>query len=233
MSSKDLPLSNRILPPLCSLAFEPAPPNNSTPASKYEYFPNNQSSYSAQVSNQSYEPYKFGHGSSISKSSQAETSFSTNKSASSRLSNPRLTNDPYQSEASTSTSSHDTIIERYQSLSPPAEGSSAQHILAEKRRRNAGASARFRDRRKQREQEILERCVLLEDKVRELEHANPFTHQLAELSMELKHAQLEKENAIEKLKVLENEVAWLRELIISKGETLPPYTIHNMNTKYS
>ncbi|ORX90628.1 hypothetical protein K493DRAFT_356594 [Basidiobolus meristosporus CBS 931.73] len=95
---------------------------------------------------------------------------------------------------------------------------------AEKRRRNAGASARFRDRRKQREREILERCVLLEDRVKELEHANPFTQQMAELSNELKHAQLEKANALEKLKVLENEVAWLRELIVSKGETLPPFT---------
>ncbi|KAI9319655.1 hypothetical protein BX666DRAFT_1310943 [Dichotomocladium elegans] len=50
------------------------------------------------------------------------------------------------------------------SLSPEA-------ILAEKRRRNAGASSRFRERRKQRERELQERVVFLENKVQLLESA--------------------------------------------------------------
>jgi len=45
----------------------------------------------------------------------------------------------------------------------------ASELLAEKRRRNAGASARFRDRRKQREREMQEKCQFLERRVQELE----------------------------------------------------------------
>ncbi|RUP51001.1 hypothetical protein BC936DRAFT_136646 [Jimgerdemannia flammicorona] len=48
---------------------------------------------------------------------------------------------------------------------------SPDEILAEKRRRNAGASARFRDRRKQRERENQDRCEYLERRVAELEKA--------------------------------------------------------------
>ncbi|KAG0173108.1 hypothetical protein DFQ28_006056 [Apophysomyces sp. BC1034] len=48
---------------------------------------------------------------------------------------------------------------------------SSEEVLAEKRRRNAGASARFRDRRKQREREIQDRCRQLEQRTRELEEA--------------------------------------------------------------
>ncbi|KAF7732145.1 hypothetical protein EC973_006400 [Apophysomyces ossiformis] len=48
---------------------------------------------------------------------------------------------------------------------------SSEEVLAEKRRRNAGASARFRDRRKQREREIQDRCRQLEHRTRELEEA--------------------------------------------------------------
>lgn len=39
---------------------------------------------------------------------------------------------------------------------------SSEEVLAEKRRRNAGASARFRDRRKQRERELQDKCHELE-----------------------------------------------------------------------
>ncbi|KAH8549282.1 hypothetical protein BGW37DRAFT_112829 [Umbelopsis sp. PMI_123] len=47
----------------------------------------------------------------------------------------------------------------------------SEQVLAEKRRRNAGASARFRDRRKQRERDMNERCHHLEERVKELELA--------------------------------------------------------------
>ncbi|KAI8355679.1 hypothetical protein BD560DRAFT_406935 [Blakeslea trispora] len=48
---------------------------------------------------------------------------------------------------------------------------SSEEVLAEKRRRNAGASARFRDRRKQRERELQEKCSTLEDRTKALESA--------------------------------------------------------------
>ncbi|KAI8364830.1 hypothetical protein EDC96DRAFT_199204 [Choanephora cucurbitarum] len=48
---------------------------------------------------------------------------------------------------------------------------SSEEVLAEKRRRNAGASARFRDRRKQRERELQEKCSTLEDRTKALENA--------------------------------------------------------------
>ncbi|KAG2172654.1 hypothetical protein INT43_000001 [Umbelopsis isabellina] len=47
----------------------------------------------------------------------------------------------------------------------------SEQVLAEKRRRNAGASARFRDRRKQREQDMHERCAQLQVRIHELEQA--------------------------------------------------------------
>jgi Basic region leucine zipper len=47
----------------------------------------------------------------------------------------------------------------------------SEQVLAEKRRRNAGASARFRDRRKQRERDMGDKCHQLEERVRELEIA--------------------------------------------------------------
>ncbi|KAI9254830.1 hypothetical protein BY458DRAFT_520763 [Sporodiniella umbellata] len=57
---------------------------------------------------------------------------------------------------------------------------SSEQVLAEKRRRNAGASARFRDRRKQRERELQDRVQALEKKnerlaqaLRELDPAHP------------------------------------------------------------
>ncbi|CAO3671279.1 unnamed protein product [Umbelopsis ramanniana] len=47
----------------------------------------------------------------------------------------------------------------------------SEQVLAEKRRRNAGASARFRDRRKQRERDMGDKCHQLEERVKELEIA--------------------------------------------------------------
>ncbi|KAL1934308.1 hypothetical protein VTP01DRAFT_6490 [Rhizomucor pusillus] len=47
----------------------------------------------------------------------------------------------------------------------------SDQILAEKRRRNATASSRFRERRKQRERELQERCTFLEKRVNQLEAA--------------------------------------------------------------
>ncbi|KAI8089217.1 uncharacterized protein BX664DRAFT_332446 [Halteromyces radiatus] len=66
------------------------------------------------------------------------------------------------------------------SLSPPShspsspvmkEGMSSAQVLAEKRRRNAGASARFRERRKLRERDLQEKCQLLDRRVLALETA--------------------------------------------------------------
>ncbi|RCI04520.1 hypothetical protein CU098_012180 [Rhizopus stolonifer] len=48
---------------------------------------------------------------------------------------------------------------------------SSEEVLAEKRKRNAGASARFRDRRKQRERELHEKCQALEKHTKDLEDA--------------------------------------------------------------
>jgi hypothetical protein len=48
---------------------------------------------------------------------------------------------------------------------------SSEEVLAEKRRRNAGASARFRDRRKQRERELQDKCHELEQRTKEFEIA--------------------------------------------------------------
>ncbi|KAI8989941.1 hypothetical protein BDB01DRAFT_703066, partial [Pilobolus umbonatus] len=48
---------------------------------------------------------------------------------------------------------------------------SSEEVLAEKRRRNAGASARFRDRRKQREKELQDKCDKIESRAKQLEDA--------------------------------------------------------------
>ncbi|ORX52764.1 hypothetical protein DM01DRAFT_309450 [Hesseltinella vesiculosa] len=48
---------------------------------------------------------------------------------------------------------------------------SSDEVLAEKRRRNAGASARFRERRKVRERELQDRCQVLDRRVFALEAA--------------------------------------------------------------
>jgi len=46
---------------------------------------------------------------------------------------------------------------------------STSEVLAEKRRRNAAASAKFRSRRKQREMSTLTECSMLRARVAELE----------------------------------------------------------------
>ncbi|KAI9006701.1 hypothetical protein CLU79DRAFT_840715 [Phycomyces nitens] len=51
------------------------------------------------------------------------------------------------------------------------KGLSSEEVLAEKRRRNAGASARFRDRRKQRERELQDKYNLLENRTKALADA--------------------------------------------------------------
>ncbi|KAG2199804.1 hypothetical protein INT47_009417 [Mucor saturninus] len=61
--------------------------------------------------------------------------------------------------------------ERRGSDSQDGRGLSSEQVLAEKRRRNAGASARFRDRRKQRERELLDKCNELEQRSKEFENA--------------------------------------------------------------
>lgn len=57
------------------------------------------------------------------------------------------------------------------SISNDQRGLSSEEVLAEKRRRNAGASARFRDRRKQRERELQDKCNELEQRSKEFENA--------------------------------------------------------------
>ncbi|RHZ75302.1 hypothetical protein Glove_216g202 [Diversispora epigaea] len=74
---------------------------------------------------------------------------------------------PSQIPSSRSNDRHNLItkpIHSYHSYIDPAS-----ELLAEKRRRNAGASARFRDRRKQREREMKDKCQFLERRVQELE----------------------------------------------------------------
>ncbi|KAK9703999.1 hypothetical protein K7432_010432 [Basidiobolus ranarum] len=100
-------------------------------------------------------------------------------------------------------------------------GPSAGRILAEKRKKNATASAKFRDRRKQKEKDILDRCAKLEKKVHQLEFENPFLKQISQLEFDLNQAKLEKFSALEKLNLLEDEVSWLRSLICSKGKVSP------------
>ena len=64
-------------------------------------------------------------------------------------------------------------IDNYRRASDPSDGRapSSEEVLAEKRRRNAGASARFRDRRKQRERELQDKCNELEQRSKEFENA--------------------------------------------------------------
>ncbi|ORX97038.1 hypothetical protein K493DRAFT_314257 [Basidiobolus meristosporus CBS 931.73] len=115
---------------------------------------------------------------------------------------------PYSPESTTPPT---TTTTRYQPY-PASSGLSsyeehAGKILDEKRRRNATASARFRDRRKQREKEALEKCQLLEQRVKELEQENPFAQQMSALQNELHQVRLEKQNSLDKVKMLENEVS--------------------------
>ncbi|KAK9695815.1 hypothetical protein K7432_012783 [Basidiobolus ranarum] len=45
-----------------------------------------------------------------------------------------------------------------------------------------------------------------------------------ELQNELHQVRLEKQNSLDKVKMLENEIVWLRSLFISKGENLPSFS---------
>jgi hypothetical protein len=81
----------------------------------------------------------------------------------------------------------------------------ASELLAEKRRRNAGASARFRDRRKQREREMQEKCQFLERRVQELESTDS-AKRIAELEKKLEEANEERDTSNKKLQEQEKEV---------------------------
>ncbi|KAF0488444.1 hypothetical protein F8M41_022275 [Gigaspora margarita] len=85
----------------------------------------------------------------------------------------------------------------------------ATELLAEKRRRNAGASARFRDRRKQREREMQEKCQFLERRVQELESMDHTKH-ILELERKLDEAIADKKSSQEKLLEMEKEIHQLR-----------------------
>jgi hypothetical protein len=72
----------------------------------------------------------------------------------------------------------------------------ASELLAEKRRRNAGASARFRDRRKQREREMQEKCQFLERRVQELENMDS-AKRIVELEKKLEEFTNEKDQKLQ------------------------------------
>ncbi|KAL0091429.1 hypothetical protein J3Q64DRAFT_1673361 [Phycomyces blakesleeanus] len=72
------------------------------------------------------------------------------------------------SEQSQRRSSDPTSV---QSVLSTDKGLSSEEVLAEKRRRNAGASARFRDRRKQRERELQDKYNILENRTKALADA--------------------------------------------------------------
>ncbi|KAI8140457.1 hypothetical protein BJV82DRAFT_671532 [Fennellomyces sp. T-0311] len=106
-------------------------------------------------------------------------------------------------------------------------------ILAEKRRRNAGASSRFRERRKQREKELQERVVLLEQRVQQLQTAlrqyNPkhpliepsssssspqdLGDRVSQLESMMTRFREEKESDTQKLDALEKENSYLKSLL--------------------
>jgi len=85
----------------------------------------------------------------------------------------------------------------------------ASELLAEKRRRNAGASARFRDRRKQREREMQEKCQFLERRVQELESMDS-AKRISELEKKLEDANNERDASNQKLRDQEKEIQQLR-----------------------
>ncbi|RIA97060.1 hypothetical protein C1645_871636 [Glomus cerebriforme] len=91
----------------------------------------------------------------------------------------------------------------------------ASELLAEKRRRNAGASARFRDRRKQREREMQEKCQFLERRVQELENTDS-AKRIAELEKKLEEANAEKDTANQKLQEQEKEIHKLRSQLCNR-----------------
>ncbi|CAG8603126.1 6928_t:CDS:2, partial [Acaulospora morrowiae] len=97
----------------------------------------------------------------------------------------------------------------------------ATELLAEKRRRNAGASARFRDRRKQREREMQEKCRFLERRVQELESTDS-AKRIAELEKRLMEVTEEKNASQYKLRELEKEICQLRSKLCEQFEFLTP-----------
>jgi len=97
----------------------------------------------------------------------------------------------------------------------------ASELLAEKRRRNAGASARFRDRRKQREREMQEKCQFLERRVQELESTDS-AKRIAELEKKLEEANEERDSTNKKLQEQEKEILKLRSLCEREFEFLTP-----------
>lgn len=110
--------------------------------------------------------------------------------------------------------------QKQQPIKPPSSGTpTPEEILAEKRRRNAGASSRFRERRKQRERELQEKCQRLERQVEELQAAlrnvNP-DHPLLSVAntstLDDRVAQLERWMTHEK-EALEKENRYLRSLL--------------------
>ncbi|CAG8499589.1 5497_t:CDS:2 [Paraglomus occultum] len=85
----------------------------------------------------------------------------------------------------------------------------ASELLAEKRRRNAGASARFRDRRKQREKEMQEKCQYLEKRIQKLEGLDS-VKKINELEKKLEEANKENESYLKKIKDLESQIEQYR-----------------------
>ena len=73
--------------------------------------------------------------------------------------------------------------------------------LLARRKRNAGASARFRDRRKQRETMMQEKCKFLERRVKELEEMDSFKR-ISELEKNLIKVTNERENLEREVKLI-------------------------------
>jgi len=94
----------------------------------------------------------------------------------------------------------------------------ASELLAEKRRRNAGASARFRDRRKLREREMQEKCQFLERRVQELESMDS-AKRIVELEKKLEEMNIEKDVSDQKLR---EEIQQLRSRLCGEFEFLTP-----------
>jgi hypothetical protein len=86
--------------------------------------------------------------------------------------------------------------------------------LTEKRRRNARASARFRDRRKQREREMRQRCEQLEQRVMELESLLACT---SEGKAQLAAAYWRAEAELREMRILELERQVSKKTGVSNG----------------
>ncbi|CAG8512658.1 5457_t:CDS:2 [Ambispora leptoticha] len=100
----------------------------------------------------------------------------------------------------------------------------------EKRRRNAGASARFRDRRKQRERDMQEKCQFLERRVQELESMDT-AKRISELERRLEEANSEKHDAKSKIRELEEEIHHLRSQLSVHDYLTPSSSSGESDTK--